>query len=106
VQQGTGANNGRLVIALATGTGLVAAQGEPISYWLARETVPSTEINLMKASVQQAAVRLQYSIGGSNNLPLQFISQFGVLFPYWNKQMCMNNCCVCVREKLLSGNGK
>ncbi len=51
------ANSGILIIALATGTGLVAAESEPVSYWLVRRIAQSTEFHLMKGSVQQAAAR-------------------------------------------------
>lgn len=51
------ANSEILIIALATGTGLVAAASEPVSYWLPRRTAQSTEFHLMKGSVQQAAAR-------------------------------------------------
>lgn len=51
------ANSGILIIALATGTGLVAAESEFVSYWLARRTAQSREFHLMKGSVQQAAAR-------------------------------------------------
>lgn len=51
------ANSGIRVIALATGTGLVAPEREPVSYWLTRTTVQSTEFHLVKCSVQQAAAR-------------------------------------------------
>lgn len=51
------ANSGILIIALATGTRLVAAESEPVSYWLPWRTAQSTEFHLMKGSVQQAAAR-------------------------------------------------
>lgn len=51
------ANSGILIIALATVTGLVAAAGEPVSYWLPRRTAQSREFHLLKGSVQQAAAR-------------------------------------------------
>lgn len=51
------ADSGILIIALATRTGLVAAESEPVSDWLPRRTAQSTEFHLMKGSVQQAAAR-------------------------------------------------
>ena len=57
MQQGAGANSGILIIALATGPGLVAAESEPVSDWLPRRTAQSREFHLMKGSVQQAAAR-------------------------------------------------
>jgi hypothetical protein len=88
VQQGTGANNRRLIIALATGMRLVAAQGVPISYWLARETIPKTEIHLMKASVQQVAAR-DCSLGFGDPTAYHFILSVIVGFCF---RIAINRC--------------
>lgn len=51
------AASGVLIIALATGIGLVTAESKLVSYWLVKRTFQSREFHLMKGSVQQAAAR-------------------------------------------------
>lgn len=51
------ADSGVLIIALATGMGLVTAESKLVSYWLVKRTFQSREFHLMKGSVQQAAAR-------------------------------------------------
>lgn len=84
------ANSGILIIALATGTGLVAAESEPASYWLVRGTVQSTEFHLMKGSVQQAAAR-GCSLRVGDPATCHFSLSFSVRarLPVWNTQICI-----------------
>lgn len=71
------ANSGVLIIALATGTGLVAVESEPVSYWLPWRSTQSTEFHLMKGSVQQAAARgCSLRVGRGFQQPLQLVNQF------------------------------
>lgn len=49
------ANGGILIIALATGRGLAAAEGEPVSHWLLWTAAESTEFHLMKRFSAAAA---------------------------------------------------
>lgn len=65
-----GDDGGILIIALATGRGLVAKESEPVCDWLARRFFQSREFHLMKGSVQQAAaggcsLRVEVEVGGT-----------------------------------------
>lgn len=84
------ANSGILIIALATGMGLVTAESELISYWLAKTTVQSTEFHLMKGSVQQAAARgcsLRVDDPAACHFSLSI--NVGASLPVWNAKICI-----------------
>lgn len=82
------ANSGILIIALATGMGLVAEESEPISYWLARRTVQSTEFHLMKGSVQQAAARgCSLRVGDPTACHFSLSITVGAPLLVWNTQI-------------------
>lgn len=80
------ANSGILIIALATATGLVAVESEPVSDWLPRRTAQSTEFHLMKGSVQQAAAR-GCSLRVGDPAVCHFSLSISVRARLWNTQI-------------------